>query len=189
MIYKIHVDLRKGVTASCNSHSECHEAKKVQRLHAARSMDTRDQGKRTPVPSILVVLDGVDEQRRVLQAARHHTSKEFSGIFAHEDRTQAQQLQYSECARQAKDRNAALQGSGLLVQPFRYVVRGDRVRCINSVESAQHKKSMYVSELLIKEYLDGLKRVNNGISRQSVSKRPNPTDLAKTSATAEATQH
>ena len=67
-------------------------------------------------------------------------------MFAHEDRMPAQQLQYSECAKQAKLKNDSLNREGRLDNPFRYVVRGDRVRCIDAIESRYEKKSVYVSE-------------------------------------------
>ena len=165
-------------------------AKKVQRLHVAKPKDGTDSSKRTPVPSLLVVLSDVDAQRQVLKAVRHHDCKDFKGVFAHEDRTEAQQLQYSECAKQAREKNEKLRVVGSLDQPFRYVVRGDRVRCIDSIESSQQKKSVYVTELLVKQHLDGLKHINNGISRQSVSTRSTKSSVtATTSATAQATQH
>ena len=103
-------------------------------------------GKRNPVSSVLVVLNSVEDQQAVLKAARHHDKADFNGVFAHEDRTRAQQLQYSECAKQAKDKNRRLEAVELLDQPFRFVVRGDRVRCIDASQSSVAKKSIYVDD-------------------------------------------
>lgn len=81
------------------------KAVKVHRLRQSKQNEPTDQSKRAPVPSILVVLESAEEQQKVLKACRHHTNADFAGIFAHEDCTQAQQLQYSERAKEARSKN------------------------------------------------------------------------------------
>jgi hypothetical protein len=134
--------VRAFLTAVCPAVNV--ENAKLQRLQNSRNDDS--SGKRNPVSSVLVVLNSVEDQQAVLKAARHHDKADFNGVFAHEDRTRAQQLQYSECAKQAKDKNRRLAAVELLDQPFRFVVRGDRVRCIDASHSSVAKKSVYVDE-------------------------------------------
>lgn len=142
------------------------KAKKVQRLRHAK---VNDKGKRNPVPSILVMLESAEDQKEVLKMARHHSEVDFKGVFAHEDRTKAQQQEFAECAKNAKDKNEKLNESGLLDQPFRYVIRGNTVRCIDSIQSRKHKKSVYVTEQQQKEYVDNLKRLEQNVIRGSIS--------------------
>ena len=145
---------------------------KVHRLrHAKQNNPSTDSSKRTPVPSVLVMLNDTETQRKVLKAARHHNSNKFKGVFAHEDRTPAQQMQYAECAKLARNKNEKLNEQRALDQPFRYVVRGDRVRCIDTHQSREREQSVYVTEQQIKQHLDSLKRLNDGISRDSVATR------------------
>ena len=143
------------------------EPEKVIQLH--QSKPSKDKSKSTSTPSILVVLKDVESQKRVLQAARHHDNEQFQGVFAHEDRTQAQQLQFAECSKQAKSRNDKLRADGLLDQPFRFVVRGDRVRCIDKIQFCELKKSCYVSEQQLKQHIDNIGRVNKAIGDGSIN--------------------
>ena len=141
------------------------ENSKLQRLQNSRPKgDNEPQGNRNPVSSVLVVLNSVEEQQIVLKAARHHTNPNYQGVFAHEDRTRAQQLQYSECAKQAKDKNRRLEAVSLLDQPFRFVVRGDRVRCIDAKQSSVDKKSIYVDERKVQLEIQRQQRLDQAIS-------------------------
>lgn len=116
--------------------------KKVQRLFKAKN-DMRNKSE--PTSSILVCFDNRDEQQKALKAARQHSNPSYEGVFAHEDRTKAQLLEYSTCAKQAKIKNDELEKEELLDKPFRWVVRGNRIRCIDAVKSRADKQSVYVS--------------------------------------------
>lgn len=153
-------------------HAVCPEAKvkKVHRLHHATQKD--DTSKRNQLSSILVVLEDAETQKRVLKVARHHSVEQFQGVFAHQDRTQAQQLQFAECSKLARDKNKQLEADGLLDQPFRFVVRGDRARCIDTIKSRENKSSCYVSEQDIKKYLNDVKRVNYGLANGTMVRDP-----------------
>ena len=130
-------------------------------VHATRVQRIKSATQRDAVPAILVLLDSRDKQQRVLQHARHHGVTKFSNVFAHEDRTKAQQLQFSECAKAAKTKNAILERSGL--DPlYRYVVRGDRVRCIDLDKSREERTSVYVTEADIKSWLNLARAITNG---------------------------
>ena len=143
---------------------------KLQRLQNSRPKgDEEPQGNRNPAPSVLVVLNSVEEQQIVLKAARHHLHPDYQGVFAHEDRTRAQQLQYSECAKKAKDKNRRLEAAALLDQPFRFVVRGDRVRCIDATQSSVNKKSIYVDERKVQLEIQQRQRLNDAISSGHVA--------------------
>jgi hypothetical protein len=71
---------------------------KVQRLFKSKS----DSPSREPTASILVCLDNQHEQQTALKASRRHSNPDFKGVFAHEDRTRAQLLEYSTSAKQSK---------------------------------------------------------------------------------------
>jgi hypothetical protein len=138
---------------------------KLQRLQNSGPRGVNEtQGNRKPVSSVLVVLNSVEEQQIVLKAAKHHSNSDYQGVFAHEDRTRAQQLQYSECAKQAKDKNRRLEAASLLDQPFRFVVRGDRVRCIDAKQSSAAKKSIYVDERNVQLEIHQQQRLDQAIS-------------------------
>ena len=102
------------------------EVKKVQRLFKKKKSE---ENKTEPTTSILVVLENKDQQEIALSSARHHNHVDFKNVFAHEDRTKAQQLEYNESVKQAKKKNEELERHDLLDKPFRWVVRGDRIRC------------------------------------------------------------
>ena len=167
-------------------------ATKVQRIRTTtrREASVMAQGNNnSPLPAVLVVLESSEKQQQVLQYARHHQASGFSHVFAHEDRTKAQQLQFSECAKEAKANNAKLSQSGLN-PPFRYVVRGDRVRCLDFVKSCDEKRSIYVTEKDIKTWLNLQKAINSGTVsdtrasiRQSTVTAANTTIAATTVAT------
>jgi hypothetical protein len=163
------------------------ENAKLQRLQNSRPRENDESASsRNPVPSVLVVLNSVEEQQTVLKAARHHDNPEFKGVFAHEDRTRAQQLQYSECAKQAKDKNKRLESVELLNKPFRFVVRGDRVRCIDFIKSSVGKKSVYVDDRTVQ--LDIQQRqqqkLDEAINNGHVNDRRSHTAAVSTAAAA-----
>lgn len=147
--------------------------KKVQRLFKKKNKDNKTE----PTSSILVVLESKDDQEKALLSARHHNHDGFKNVFAHEDRTKAQQLEYIESVKQAKKKNEELERYDLLDKPFRWVVRGDRIRCIDAVKSRTDKKSVYVLESEINSArLDRASRrghVNN--TRQSMRQSNNET--------------
>jgi hypothetical protein len=95
--------------------------------------------------SAVVVLESEEQQRALLNVARRHNINEFDGVFAHEDRTKAQQMQYREHKTEAREKNAELLREGKLDKPFRYVVRAGGVRCIDVGQSKESKKSIYCS--------------------------------------------
>lgn len=145
------------------------KVKKAQRLHS-KSLNI-GENQPSKVPSILVVLNNTEETKEVLKHARHHTDDQFKGVFAHEDRTKAQQLEYTESTKMAKKKNEQLKSVNLLDQPFRYVVRGDRVRCIDLQESKSQQKSIYVDEKDVKQKIEALNctRLNDGIENGTIN--------------------
>ena len=97
--------------------------------------------------SAIVELECKEQQRALLNAARRHDPDldEFEGVFMHEDRTKIQQTQYRETANEAKRLNENLKKIDKLDKPFRFVVRANRVRCIDMDQSREQKKSIYCS--------------------------------------------
>ena len=151
----------------------CHKGmkvKKAQRLHS-RSLNIVENIP-SKVPSILVVLNDADEAKEGLKNARHHTDDQFKGVFAHDDRTKAQQYEYSEIAKLTKKKNEQLKSVNLLDQPFRYVVRSDRVRCIDVQQSKDQKKSIYIDDKDVKQKIEehlNCTRLNNGIENGAIN--------------------
>ena len=93
--------------------------------------------------SAVVVLESDEQQRALLSVARRHNIEEYKNVFAHEDRTKAQQAQYRELKSEARAKNAELLIEGKLDKPFRYVVRAGGVRCIDADRLRENKKSIY----------------------------------------------
>lgn len=93
--------------------------------------------------SAAVVLESDKQQSALLSVARSHNIDEFKDVFAHEDRTKAQQAQYRDLKSEARAKNAELLIEGKLDKPFRYVVRAGGVRCIDACQSKENKKSIY----------------------------------------------
>lgn len=92
-------------------------------------------------------------------------------MFAHEDRTKAQQVQRAALIKVRNAQNAELEREKLLDNPFRYIIRGECIRCIKSEESRQLKKSVYVSDREVKMYIDGIKRLSSSILTNTVATR------------------
>lgn len=118
----------------------------VSKVHYLPQPRLQNQANNLPIShSAIVVLENEEQQRTLLRVARHHNLEEYKGVFAHEDRTKAQQTQHRESVSEAKTKNDELAKRGLLNKPFRYVVRVDGVRCIDVDQSAEKKKSIYCS--------------------------------------------
>lgn len=104
-------------------------------------------------PSLLVTLNSTDTVQKVLKYARHHTHEQWTNVFAHEDRTEAEQFQFYKCKNEADTKNDNLRKHELFNQ-YQYVIRGDRVRCIDRIKSTELRQSIYVSDEQIKQHLD-----------------------------------
>jgi hypothetical protein len=131
---------------------------------------------------VLVVLEDTETQKSVLQMARHHKLQHFHRVFAHEDRTTAEQQQFLDGRKRARASNTQLEQAGLLDQPFRYVVRGDRVRCINVSESRELQKSVYVTEQAVKQRIDEVNERNHHRLRNSLLTTGTVSDRSNRSA-------
>ena len=169
------------------------KAVKVHRIRTATQNSTLQNNRSPPAPAILVTLENSEVQQKVLKSARHHHVTAFDQVFALPDRTKAQQFQYSENAKVAQRKNDKLQKSGKLDQPFRFVVRGDRVRCIDFIQSSTNKTSVYATEQQIRElFAYNYKPVDHAlasgaISNQRASMRSDSTTAA-TPSTSQAVQ-
>lgn len=120
----------------------------------------------------VVVLESDEQQRALLKVARRHNlqDEEFKGVFAHEDRTKAQQLQHRESLNEARAKNTELDRRGLLDKPFRYVVRAGGVRCIDVDQSSKQKRSIYRSPPNANTRVETSRFVNVNNRRGTVSK-------------------
>lgn len=84
-----------------------------------------------PIP-LIVELSSEIEKESVLNSARNlGKSERFKKVFIRKDRTPDEQNAYVKLCQEQRAANADLQSNGKLDQPFRFVVRGDRVKCID----------------------------------------------------------
>ena len=115
---------------------------------AFKSCQRQHKADGTASLSIRIVFDNRENAQRAIKAARSHNLAEYKGVFAHEDRTKAQQKEFIDLRKTAKRKNDALDNEGLLDNPFRYVVRGAGISCIDAVKSrtSEPKRSIYVKE-------------------------------------------
>lgn len=108
----------------------------------------------SPSPAILVLFNNKEDAQSAMKAARSHKNASYPGVFAHEDRTKAQQQQFMALTKEAKSRNDELNRNYQLDKPFRWIVRGNRIRCIDVQESRTQSKSVFVSDAKVKHELD-----------------------------------
>ena len=97
-----------------------------------------------------VILSDTAEQNRVLKYARHpkHDEEDFKGVYAREDRTQAEQEAFSALNSEKYKRNNELDALGLLDKPFRFVIhrRYQAIKAIKSDESREQGTSVFAKD-------------------------------------------
>jgi uncharacterized coiled-coil protein SlyX len=101
-----------------------------------------------PTPNLLkVTFDSEDGKNEVLESCYRHSVDEFKGVFVREDLTPAQQTEFKEQRKTLKALNDELNETGLLDNPFRYVVhrRTKQICCINVEESSNEKRYVFAS--------------------------------------------
>lgn len=94
--------------------------------------------------SVQVIFKDKESRDTVYKATKNHNINKFANVFAHQNRTKAEQQQYFELNSLRTKKNEQLDKLELLDNPFRWVVCDKRIRCINTVQSRTEKKSIYV---------------------------------------------
>lgn len=90
-----------------------------------------------------VTFNNPETQFSTISKARSCDNVEgMGGIFMRPDRTTAEQDQFRTLNNTRKKANDEL--GDKLDKPFRFVIRGDRIRKINAIESSKEKRSVYV---------------------------------------------
>jgi hypothetical protein len=134
LLHELHID---GV--------EVVKVHRMQPRSISSSEDENEQVRKEKKCMFQVVLGDADQQKAVLAAARRHTfDGRHRGAFLHMDRTRAEQEQFRLLDEQRRKRNDELKELNLL-DKYRYVLRTDRVRCIDMVKSSAQQRSWYVS--------------------------------------------
>ena len=106
----------------------------VKRL-ASRSQ-TSESKPNSPAP-LIVEFESTDARNKVISSARNLASTQYKNIFIRPDRTPSEQSNFNEINNMKKKLNDELKANSKLDQPFRYVVRGDSVRCIDVTQTVK----------------------------------------------------
>lgn len=83
-------------------------------------------------PANLVVrLENEITRNDIISSAKNLANTCHKNIFIRPDRTPAEQICFNSLLKERKERNNELEKIGKLNSPFRYVIRGERVRCVD----------------------------------------------------------
>ena len=84
------------------------------------------------IPSPVVVeFDNEKMRNSVIASAKILVTSKFSHVYIRPDRTIAEQVTFNRLYKERKEANSGLEKHGNLDKPFRFVVRGDTVRCVD----------------------------------------------------------
>ena len=105
--------------------------KKVYRMKR-KSTEAKDSSKpRTPTP--LVVELHTNEAKNQVLASAHKLAGEssFKDVYLRPNRTPAEQAEVNRLVKEKNEANEDLKKNGMLGRPFYFVIRGERLRCID----------------------------------------------------------
>lgn len=131
--------------------------KSVRRLKKKPSKD--QAGTTVPYAVPLVVEVESKEIRNEIVASAKNLSKlaEYKNTYIRPDRTPAEQTEFINLYKARNNENDNLKKNNKLDNPFRYVIRGDRIRCIDTtvtVEINGVMKHPFVDPKVVKEALN-----------------------------------
>lgn len=87
---------------------------------------------KTPPRSFTIEFDSTTHRNAVLFAANRLRNKDgYQNVFIRPDRTPTEQDNFNRLNKERKENNEKLHANGTLKQPFLFVIRGDKVRCID----------------------------------------------------------
>ena len=92
-----------------------------------------------------VVLENQEQRNEALLQVKHRELPNFNGVFMREDRTPAQQAEFSKLNNERFRKNEELKQLELLDKPFRYIIHrwSGTVRCIDEPESSKFRKYIF----------------------------------------------
>ena len=125
-------------------------------------------------PLLLVSFTNPKDRVLVLKHCSHHKLANYEGVFVREDRTPEQQTEFTKLNEMRKQKNSCLEAQNLLDKPYRYIIHRNSgtVKCINSVESAQQNKCIFVSSSEIKKAIGDRSTTDPTIAANNKVKQP-----------------
>jgi hypothetical protein len=100
--------------------------------HAAQKTTQTAQQTTHTAQSIIVEFDSNEARNGLLANAKQlHSIGEYKHVYIRPDRTPAEQETFNSLNEERNRRNNGLSASGKLDQPFHFVIRGDRVHCVD----------------------------------------------------------
>ncbi len=88
-------------------------------------------------PPLIVEFETVAIRNDIIAAARSLASSDHKDIYIRPDRTIAEQVEFNRLNEEKKIANKDLEKVGNLDKPFRFVIRGDRVRCVDVTKTLE----------------------------------------------------
>jgi hypothetical protein len=96
-------------------------------------------------PPVIVEFESIETRNSVVAAGKKlATSEHFKSVYIRPDRTQAEQVEFNRLYRERKEANDDLAKHDLLNKPYRFVIRGDKLRCINVEQTLDNSKHPFV---------------------------------------------
>ena len=101
--------------------------------------------KTRPSNMIQVILETNENKVDLMKRIKHKQIENFESVIVREDRTFAQQAEFSKLNKEKTEKNEALKDLNELNQPFRYVIHrySGTVRCIDELESIKQKRYIF----------------------------------------------
>jgi hypothetical protein len=88
-------------------------------------------------PPIVVEFADVATRNTVVASGKRLVTSNLKTVYIRPDRTPAEQAKFNRLYKERKETNDDLTKHKLLDQPFRFVIRGDRVRCVDVTQTLQ----------------------------------------------------
>ena len=131
-IQKDDKELVANVLESIGANVTIKRTSRVKRNANSASTTTSTNDNQSP-PPLIVELSSSDERNAVLSVANRlgHAGSNYKHVFIRPDRTKAEQDEFNKLMADKKAANSDLDRNGKLDQPFRFVVRGSRLVCID----------------------------------------------------------
>jgi hypothetical protein len=95
-------------------------------------------------PPIIVEFENLETRNSVVAAGKQLANSNFKSVYIRPDRTLAEQAEFNRLHKERKEANDDLVKHNLLINPFRFVIRGDRVRCVDVKETLDNNKHPFV---------------------------------------------
>ncbi len=99
----------------------------------SRSQEAAPTGanSQSPQSPLIVEFESTELRNSVISAAKSLANSTYKDVFIRPDRTIPEQNVFNRLNKERKQANSDLEKFGNLNSPFRFVIRGDRVRCVD----------------------------------------------------------